>query len=73
MAWYFVALNVLFAALVVGVICGGLVWAIFTQHRHHGCEHVRLRRRRLRISFRLEPLDVTNPEPVESPLVLPNA
>jgi hypothetical protein len=32
----FVVLNVLFALIVVGVIAGGIVLAIATQHRDHG-------------------------------------
>jgi hypothetical protein len=33
MAWYFIFLNFLFAAIVVGGICGSHLWAIATQHR----------------------------------------
>lgn len=33
MAWYFIFLNFLFAAIVVGGICGSLLWAIATQQR----------------------------------------
>lgn len=33
MAWHSIFLNFLFAALVVGGICGSLLWAIATQHR----------------------------------------
>ena len=33
MAWYFVFLNFLFAAIVVGGIVGLHLWAIATQHR----------------------------------------
>lgn len=33
MAWHSVFLNFLFAALVVGGVCGSLLWAIATQHR----------------------------------------
>jgi hypothetical protein len=32
MAWYFIFLNFLFAALVVGGIVGSHLWAIATQH-----------------------------------------
>ena len=73
MAWYFIVLNIIFATLVVGGVCGSLVWAIFTQHRDHECEEIRLGRRRLRIGVRLVPLDVPDPEPVEGALALPNA
>ena len=33
MAWYFIFLNFLFAAIVVGGIVGSHLWAIATQHR----------------------------------------
>jgi hypothetical protein len=33
MAWYFILLNFLFAAIVVGGILGSHLWAIATQHR----------------------------------------
>ena len=33
MAWYFIFLNCLFAAIVVGGIVGSHLWAIATQHR----------------------------------------
>jgi hypothetical protein len=33
MAWYFISLNFLFAAIVVGAILGSRAWAIATQHR----------------------------------------
>ena len=39
MAWYFIFLNFLFAAMVVGGILGSHAWAIATQHRdwpHYG-------------------------------------
>jgi hypothetical protein len=54
MHWYVMA-NIVLAALVVGVIVGLLVWSVLTQHRHPGCEDVRIRRRRLQISVRLVP------------------
>jgi hypothetical protein len=33
MAWYFISLNFLFAAIVLGAILGSHAWAIATQHR----------------------------------------
>lgn len=33
MAWYFIFLNFLFAAIVVGGIVGSHAWAIATQHQ----------------------------------------
>jgi hypothetical protein len=33
MAWYFIFLNFLFAAIVLGGILGSHAWAIATQHR----------------------------------------
>jgi hypothetical protein len=33
MAWYFISLNFLFAAIVVGGIVGSHLWAIATQRR----------------------------------------
>jgi quinol-cytochrome oxidoreductase complex cytochrome b subunit len=33
MAWYFISLNLLFVAIVVGGIVGPHLWAIATQHR----------------------------------------
>jgi hypothetical protein len=33
MAWYFIVLNFLFAAIVLGGILGSHTWAIATQHR----------------------------------------
>ena len=33
MAWHFIVLNVLFAAIVIAGICGLQSWAIATQHR----------------------------------------
>ncbi|HEX8977518.1 MAG TPA: hypothetical protein VF781_13490 [Solirubrobacteraceae bacterium] len=38
-------------ALISAAVVGLLVWGICTQHRHHGCADLRIRRR-LRISVR---------------------
>ena len=46
-----VILDVVLMALIGAAIVGLLTWSIFTQHRHHGCADLRIRRR-LRISVR---------------------
>ena len=47
-----VILDVVLMALIGAAIVGLLTWSIFTQHRHHGCADLRIRRR-LHISVRL--------------------
>jgi hypothetical protein len=44
--YVFAIINAVLAVLVVGTIAGFLAWSIATQHRHHGCEDIRLARRR---------------------------
>jgi hypothetical protein len=62
--YVYVIINAALALLVVGVIVGLLSWSIATQHRQPGCEAVRLRLRRLRITISLAPLG--SPEPTSS-------
>jgi hypothetical protein len=47
-----VILDVVLMALIGAAIVGFLAWSIWTQHRHYGCAHLRIRRR-LQISVRL--------------------
>lgn len=54
--YVYAIINAVLALMVLGGIVGPLVWAIATQHRHPGCEAVRLRVRRLRISISFAPL-----------------
>jgi hypothetical protein len=54
-----VVLDIALMALLTAAIIGLLVWSICTQHRHHGCEDLRIRRR-LQISVRL----VTSDHPI---------
>lgn len=66
-----VTLNIVLMALIGAAIVGLLTWSIFTQHRDPGCGHLRILRRRLRISVRLVPLDgpASLPTAVDTPLV----
>jgi hypothetical protein len=66
-----VILNIVFMALVGAAIVGLLVWSMVTQYRDPGCEQLRIRRRRLRISVRFVPLD--GPTPLPRPLDPPLA
>lgn len=53
-----IILNVVPMALISAAIVGFLVWSICTQHRHHGCADLQIRRR-LQVRVRL----VTRDEP----------
>ncbi|MEO8967058.1 MAG: hypothetical protein ABI355_05595 [Solirubrobacteraceae bacterium] len=56
--------NAVLAFLVLAGIIGLLLWSVLTQHRHPGCEDIRLRRRQ-RQPIATEPASLgwTNPEP----------
>lgn len=89
----YVILNIVLDCLVAAGVVGLLMWSVITHHRDPGCEGVRLplrlRRRGLRISVRLDASDedpgvrhrlfgspdVTLPrsDPADSRLTLPNA
>jgi hypothetical protein len=47
MSTYFIVINALLAAFVVGSVAGLLLWAIVTQHRDPACTQIRLLRGRL--------------------------
>jgi len=61
--YVYVIVNAVLALLVVGGIAGLQLWSILTQHRDSGCEDVRLRLPRLRIS-----VSVSRPQPAAAPL-----
>jgi hypothetical protein len=46
----FALVNAALAAVVVGGIVGMMLWSVVTQHRDHGCQQVRLMRRRSSLS-----------------------
>jgi hypothetical protein len=54
--YVYALINASLAMLVLAAIVGVLVWSVATQHRHAGCENVRLRRPRLRIRPKLSAL-----------------
>lgn len=55
--YVYALINAILVLLVGGAVIGLQLWSILTQHRDPGCENVRLRLRRIRISVRLTPLE----------------
>lgn len=52
-----VVLDIILMALISAAIVGFLAWSVLTQHRHVGCEHLRVDVRRPQISIRFVPLN----------------
>jgi hypothetical protein len=78
MALYaYVIVNVVLSTLVVAGVVGLLTWSVLTQHRHAGCEKVRLSFRRVRIGMSRAPFEVRShrevghPDLAEAELSLP--
>jgi hypothetical protein len=68
--YVYVIINAVLALTVLGGVIGLLVWSVATQHRHAGCEDVRLRLRRRRISVSLAPLPPLQDERAAQEVVL---
>lgn len=67
----YIVLDIVLSVLVVAGVVGLLAWSVMTQHRHPGCESLRIGRR-LRVSVKLVRLDRPAP-PARAPFEAPRA